>query len=292
MDSPSHNKVYHKIEGNNQAFLDALARYVDENKSDPLTKKQIEGWELSWEDQRASADNLFSSAEWSFSPTDVIQGKLVWKGEYTIAEIYALCCWEPSQNSEKASKLPKEGSLYFSLRANLRFRTKYDKDQTESTKTRDEKKSEDKIRSKMIQRLRDDKFIKQLLSDEKKFPKKSQESAVLCEAFLKVYTPENQSEPQFEERVDVTDNVAESIRRAVFSRAESSLDVVDLLLNLPILPCSIHKVVPCPLADRAKLRLLEDAMFDECERHDDELIDDLTIVASNMESGSNKRTKR
>ena len=113
------------------------------------------------------------------------------------------------------------------------------------------------------------------------------------------------SSGQFEERVDVIDSVAEGLRRGVFSSAESSLDVTELLLSLPFLPGSAHKVVHCPLADRAKLRLLEDAMFDACEREgEDEIIDDLKISSQDKsehystpqdetrEMKSNKRSKR
>jgi hypothetical protein len=126
-----------------------------------------------------------------------------------------------------------------------------------------------------------------------------------------VNTAEGELSPRFEERVDVVDHVAESLRRAVFSQAESSLDVIEMLLALPILPMSVHDIAPCPLADRAKLRLLEDAMFDACEREgEDEIIGDLQISPATPDekaeaghkhhpkqqqqqiSGSNKRTKR
>merc|ERR1719506_499809 len=40
-------------------------------------------------------------------------------------------------------------------------------------------------------------------------------------------------------------------------------------------------MIHCPLADRTKLRLLEDAMFDACEREgEEELIDELRISPS------------
>ena len=89
-----------------------------------------------------------------------------------------------------------------------------------------------------------------------------------------------------EERVNVSDPVAEGLRRALFSQAESSLDLVEILLSLPILPTATSSATAtatalsftCPLANRAKLRLLEDAMLDACEREgEDDLIDDLTI---------------
>ena len=306
MDAETTNKSYryHKLEGN-EAFLAALERYVEENKPDPLVKKQIEGWEMSWKDQESSEnkDLLSTSDEWAFSPTDVIQGTLTWKGDYLIAELHTLCCWEPTAKEENSTsnkqvKIPAKGSFYFSVHANLQFRTKFDKSQHDQPKSKEEKKSEEKIRAKMIQRLREDRFIKQLLVDDKS--KKSEEGCLLCEATIKAYTPEGKSEAQFEERVDVIDNVAESLRRAVFSRAESTLDIAEVLLNLPLLPGSVHDVVSCPMADRAKLRLLEDAMFDECEKQDDEIIDELKISTEKVDSVqkgnqnevSNKRTKR
>jgi hypothetical protein len=71
------------------------------------------------------------------------------------------------------------------------------------------------------------------------------------------------------------------------------LDLIELILALPSLPGTYHHHdhhhrnhqehqsiddTTTPLANRAKLRLLEDAMLDECEKEGEgELIQELTI---------------
>lgn len=310
----------HTLKG--EAFQLALERYVDDNKPDPIVLKQIEGFELSWagasnEEEEESNDDsskkLGCPSDLSFTPTDIVQGVLTWKGDYMCAEIEALCCWEPhsknksSSRKDGAHKLPLNGSLYFVLRSSLRFRNKHDKpagDDGDESKSKEEKKAGEKIRSRMIKRLKEDSFIKKLLPDDSKNNKESSIATILCEAKVSVKTPDNDTSPsQFEERVDVTDSIGEGLRRALFSSAESSLDVAELLLSLPFLPGAAHQVLNCPLADRAKLRLLEDAMFDACEREgEDDLIGDLKISSkadeetkpnqSSQSKQSSKRTKR
>ena len=90
------------------------------------------------------------------------------------------------------------------------------------------------------------------------------------------------------------------IKNAIFSHVEDNLDVFELLLNMPYLPRSsgrdgpLDSAVPSDLTtqglepstskvcdmlgDRAYLRLLEDAMFDACEKEgEEEILDDLNI---------------
>mmetsp|Transcript_507 Transcript_507/g.1018 ORF Transcript_507/g.1018 Transcript_507/m.1018 type:complete len:412 (-) Transcript_507:90-1325(-) len=104
---------------------------------------------------------------------------------------------------------------------------------------------------------------------------------------------------ELEERVNVHEGTLEGIRMALFSHCDNNLDVLELLLNMPYFPRSTksttlattmdksisesiytdatkHSMIM--LAERAYLRLLEDAMFDACEREgEDELLDDLNI---------------
>ena len=323
--------IHHTLDG--EMFQRALERYVDENKPDPLVLKQIEKFEMSWDttqqERSGDAENEGSSklgcpADLSFTPTDVIHGVLTWNGDYMCAEIEALCCWAPhvmsdSTENNGTNKMPSHGSLYFALRPTLRFRTKHDKRPGDESKSKEERKADEKLRSRMIKRLKEDIFIKKLVPDtlnndsiKKSSSEHKQPDTILCEARVSVNSSENGSDDantsggQFEERVDVTDSVAEGLRRGLFSSAESALDVAELLLSLPILPCKAHKILLCPLADRAKLRLLEDAMFDACEREgEDEIIDDLKISSQDKsehstetapnespQKKSNKRSKR
>ena len=84
----------------------------------------------------------------------------------------------------------------------------------------------------------------------------------------------------------------------MFGHSEDNLDVLEIVLNMPYLPRgsfssggggeegadptvvldATTSSALCELAQRAYLRLLEDAMFDACEREgEDELLDDLNI---------------
>jgi len=308
----------HVLEG--EAFQNALERYVDENKPDPLVRKQIESFELSWEPSSSLSDATTTTAsnnnsltcprDLSFTPTDVVQGVLTWKGEYKVAKVEVLCCWEPqtirkepasdlngnSKDVQAAMPMSSTGSLYFSLQSTLSFRNEHEKRPGDKEKSKEDRKADEKIQKRMTKRLKEDVFIKKLLSDnddkvdDDDNPSKA--TTILCQARVSVQTPHDGGTSQFEERVDVTDSVAEGLRRAIFSSAESSLEVVEFLLSLPILPGSSHKtIVHCPLADRAKLRLLEDAMFDACEREgEDEIIDDLKISVSQDHEKSNDAT--
>lgn len=112
--------------------------------------------------------------------------------------------------------------------------------------------------SKLKKRLSQDDYIAKLLSDK----------PVLLEANIL------HSADHLEERVDCKDEVAEGIRRAILSLADSTLDVFEALVALPFWP-EKNK-----LGHRARLRLLEDAMCNECEEQDNELaVEDLDLGA-------------
>jgi hypothetical protein len=284
---------HHTLDG--KAFQAALERYVDENKPDPLVLKQIQAWEMEWQDK---GEALMATEDLSFVPTDCLRGTLTWKGDYMTANVSTCCSWASDSKTQRQD-------FYFVLKASLGVTPDTDI-------SKDETKRQDKIRDKMIQRLKEDTYIKKLLSGKAK-EGASDNSEVLCEAKVSLQSNDNGEPEQLEERVDVTDLVAEGLRRALFSQAESSLDVIDVLLSLPLLPGSAHSLpFKCVLADRAKLRLLEDAMFDACEREgEDELIEDLNIspgvsqddtpngggrrakhIKAQQQNKSNKKTKR
>ena len=84
-----------------------------------------------------------------------------------------------------------------------------------------------------------------------------------------------------EERVFCNDTMAQALHRCLFTTAEDSLDVFDVVLGLPLLPTVAHEGQvshTSPLADRVKLRCLEEATVDACDQHgDDELVEELHI---------------
>lgn len=75
-----------------------------------------------------------------------------------------------------------------------------------------------------------------------------------------------------EERFFTDEEIAEAVRRAVWSTADR-IDIIDLLGRL-YLPSSSSG----DLGNRARLRLLEDAMYDACEQEgEEELVEELQI---------------
>ena len=135
------------------------------------------------------------------------------------------------------------------------------------------------------------------------------EGITLCEALIQRNRTTQSLE--LEERVNVDESILDGVRSAIYSHAEDNLDVLELLLNMPYLPriaggfifplCNNAKgrggevgdhvsssftsddattmTIINELAQRAYMRLLEDAMFDACEKEgEDELLDDLTIT--------------
>jgi hypothetical protein len=186
-------------------------------------------------------------------------GSLEIHGEHMVVTLISKCTWTS----------PDMGTLSFSLSARARFRNK-----PKQGKKQD--KVANRIRAEMMKRLRDDDYVKPLLEEN---------GLDLCEAHIHV-RPGN----ELEERVRVDDNVAEGVRRSIYSQSEGTLGLLDLLVSLPLLP-SIS------LAQRAKLRLLEDAMVDACEKEgENELFDELTLKVDKEEDRDEtkfqKRTKR
>ena len=143
---------------------------------------------------------------------------------------------------------------------------------------------------------------------------------LLCEALI-LQNPHNTSNThcqrstsegggELEERVNVNDGTLEGIRKAIFSHTEDNLDVLELLLKMPYLPLSCRggdgdgsSATPSTqgteysnsqtktrdmLGDRVYLRLLEDAMFDSCEREwEGDMLDDLNISSDHAANDNN-----
>jgi hypothetical protein len=221
-------------------FQESLLRYVDETKPDALTKRQIESWTLEWEEHS--------------SKNAPIHGRLTIKGDYMVLTMHVRCNWSYTQGI---------GSLDFLLEATARFLTQSEL-KTSTIQTFVGKKGElqlSKIRATMRARLKEDDYIKKLLLGEN--------TAVLCEATITVDEPEH----KLEEKVYINDDGLEAFRRCIYSRGDDSLAVMELLASLDFL-----KTPGCPLGKRAKLRLLEEAMADACEKQvEEEFLVELAI---------------
>jgi hypothetical protein len=167
-----------------------------------------------------------------FSPTHVVSGSLRIRGGYDFLSVtLQMACWW------------SEDKLFFRVCASAAF----DDDNT---------KENSKTARQLKLRLQKDDYVSKLTT---------LQPVEVCVARI------HQSPNDLEERVDCQEDIGEGIRRAVFSAADSALDVFEILLNFPSLP--VNK-----LASRAKLRLLEDAMCNACEQEgEDELVSDLEL---------------
>jgi len=178
---------------------------------------------------------------------------------------------------------------------------------------RKERAAKRKIRAEMKKRLCSDPLIRRLLTEEdadrtnddastekkkmlttkQKHPNNG-DGLPLCEALIQQNQTPSLVESagnvvvELEERVNVHENSLEGMRNALFGHCEDNLDVLEILLGMPYLPRSTggsdsgaksaNRAALSTLAERTHLRLLEDAMFDACEREgEDELLDDLEI---------------
>ena len=170
-----------------------------------------------------------------------------------------LCYWKGTK---------KDGAIRFSCDVvRGEFTTEPKVNQDKSLPDMKAVKVAQKIHQKMIKRLRDDDYISKLVKGQKQN---------LVEATITV-----KDTGELEERVYCDETTAEGIRRGIFTTAESSLDVFDWIVCLPFLPSIAHEgcvSITTPLADRVKLRCLEEATYDACEQQDEEeIVDDLHI---------------
>lgn len=269
-------------------FQIAIDRYIDCNKPDHLARKQLEGWSFQWCDEKLETKNDDNFVK---DPSHKLQGTLEIGGEFMVIHLQIVCMWNASasnsDNSDKNASV-QYGDFFFSCHAHARFWTNSEwKEKGKQNTDKKDKKIQDKIRSKIITRLQEDAYISKLLATTN-LNVESQQSASndVIKRSLLAQANIHFSPSSLEERVTVSDDVCEAIKRAIWSSAESPLDVVEVILHLPFLPTTDHAssedtaspIVTTSLANRAKLRLLEDAMCDACEREgEEEILDDLKI---------------
>lgn len=308
-------------------FNDALARHIDASKPDPLAKNQIESLYINWEQEEEQLDGVDDDSRGGTAGTKTssLRGTLTLSSEYISVSIHVQCHWKMKDqsgqnkerrcdmNSKSASTTSSDGvdaaaakqfqeEFDFKLTASASKSTVRSKDAHEQG-GKDCKASE-KRRAEMLKRLRSDHYVRRLFVDDKANTD-CLVGAPLCEALIQqnlrsgvISASSNNDIDELEERVNVEEGTLQGIKNAIFSKSEDNLDVLEILLNMPYLPRlsspssndkddAVSNQLPSKLADRAYLRLLEDAMFDACEKEgEDELLDDLNI--SEARSGKEK----
>jgi len=318
------------VELSSDMFAEAVDRYIDYNKPDPLCTKQLKEWTMEWTNSNNDDDDIGNQgsqkdderkgrmssssvstdarqAETSSTSSFEIQGTLNIANKFIALQLYVSCRWATSTSrvhpSSTTTQQQDHGTLHFSCHASARLITTNDDDEEEDNKLSvKESKKERKIRSQMISRFREDAYISKLLLlssrksstqiDEDGSSSTSRHMSLLLAHADILFTPN-----ELEERVAFSEDVCEGIKRAIWSSVESPLDVIDLIVNLPFLPTTTTNTTTTTtttsLANRAKLRLLEDAMCDACEKEgEDELLDELQISGQKKNSPSTNQKKQ
>ena len=267
-------------------FQDSLIRYIGTSKPDPLARAQLEKLALSWEQDD--------------SEQMICCGTLSISSEYVCVTILVMCnCKIDTTNNTAGGAADFQNEFHFQLTASAKLlpvSTAGEEGEQPKKKLRskEERVAKRKLHTGMLKRLQSDKLISRLLEDDKDSkqttnkPTKGVGVVAFCEAIVQQNPNNNNTvDGELEERVNVHDETLEGIRNAVFSHTEDNLDVLELLLSMPYLPRTTttqyenvdgQERTLLVLGDRAYLRLLEDAMFDACEKEgEDDMLDELNI---------------
>jgi len=239
-------------------------------------------------------------------------------------ELYALASFITTVTPVTTARTPNVNSnvnsnVNVNVNSNVNVKGKGKHDQKQNANRR-----QDKLRTSVIDRMRSDPYIRRILlmmpaADHQAHAHahanahaNAQKKVLLCDASIKFELArestkhdihsQSMSMPmpmpmnQLEERVYVSEDALEAIRRALFSQMDSmdgNILLMEFLLDMPYLPrrrsahmasnSSEHaeRIVESMLAGRIVLRVLEDVMLDACEKAgEDELLDDLNISNS------------
>eukprot|EP00979_Chaetoceros_neogracilis_P017409 scaffold10218_cov240-Chaetoceros_neogracile.AAC.6 len=302
-----------------EVFLQHYDQFLQEQKPDPLLLKQLQSLQIEWNDGLPfhATDPIEHGATTNTTTNASTNGILTIVGEYTAVALQASCQWTVDVTSgmckmhfqlhiqASASATTKEDGLALALKQNIN-----------ATMTKKEERLQDEVRRRIMARLQSDPYIRRINN--------VKEKVLLCDALiqfkLKLKHPidvsivDEQGDitnsatmiPSFstactamdelEERVYVSEDSLEGLRRCMFSHMESPIFAMELLLAMPYLPQRhgsksmvmdeerMDEKFRGMLSERVILRVLEDVMVDECEREgEDDLLSDLNIEAEQEE---------
>lgn len=242
-------------------FETIIDKYLQDNHGlDPIVKRQIQSWKFEWNeaDREVSSPGAVSEAPSSSNHKQLphsYSGSLIWRSEDSIlvVTIYSTCSWSDTL-------------LEWTCRARADF-ADVPTDKTQK-----------KIYKKLKSRLEKDDYISKLFHSD---PLIEQDECTTPHGTILAQASVNTADNGLEERVWTNSDVAEGIRRSIWNSAEEPIDVLEFVIQyLPLLPCVAYTQLQqtTSLADRAVLRLLEDAMCDACDREGEgEVLEDLHI---------------
>jgi hypothetical protein len=288
-------------------FHQSYEQFLQEQKPDPLVLKQLQSLHIEWKDIDDDDDiNDFpTDAKFQIDKhTNGTCGILAIVGEHTTVILKACCNWKvPIDNASSMCEMHFE--LYAQASLTPKALWKSHAQTPEDNIGKKEERLNDKIRSGVMNRMKEDPYVRRIMKEE---------TALLCDASIqfKLHVPpppptctvENKEDistvyptgvpplpssciDELEERVYVSEDALEGLRRGLFSQMESSIFAMELLLAMPYLPqrspCENldernEKKLEVMLSERVVMRVLEDVMVNECEKEgEDDLLSDLSI---------------
>jgi len=263
-------------------FDEAVASFIDEYKPDPLVKKQIQKLQFDWREAETIHlhENEFLNRH---SSKNIIQGILHISSEYCTVNVDATCVWH--------NGIETQHEMYFSLNVSATLHdiqsTKFSS--IDDKNDRKENRMNKKAHSGVVQRLRGDTLVKRFLDVDQ---------VLLAEAHVKFNCedPDLHRITKLEERVISSTDSIGGLKTLLFSFMESNIEVLEFLLHLPYLPREKQGASLKPsreLGERVALRLLEDAMLDECEKEgEDDMLEDLNLSDDVVVEQNSKKTKK
>lgn len=268
-------------------FEACVEKFIDEEKPDPLILKQIQSLCITWEN--SALDTESQNSKESTEREYYINGTIKIVGEYITLKLRAKCTWT---GSDSLNRMHFELESDFTLTPKSQWKRLGIDRVEEGRETKS--KTEDKIRSKMMKRIKSDPVISKHLDTA---------SSLLCDAYIQFKQCEtNQSNlEELEERVYVSEDTLAAIHQSFFPQSDSPIFVMEFLLNMPYLsttdlkssPSSIDENRRKRLAQRVILRLLEECMIDECTKEEEnDLLSDLCISQECDEDDISHRNQR
>ena len=256
------------------------------------------------------SDTAVGMIPMNFTPSHVVSGRLQISTEYMILTLYTKCVWMGDRmNGSIRFTCHVSAAPNISTSSSTTTNSTMTKsgDVTDVTTKTTKKKDSTRITTTMIERLCRDEYIRKILVSDasgndtgSSDTNQNRHRYLLCSASMD--TKHEQSYHN-EERVYCDETIGEAIRRTIYSSSDSVLDIVDILFRLPYLPCTDSHAVTTTttptsgghdgtattttttttkLADRVRLRLLEEATYDVCDNEpDEEIVDDLSIKDNN-----------
>jgi hypothetical protein len=297
-----------------------VERYLDENRPDPLSEKQARGWTFEWGDaegegpadrdgagkqqgrEGGGGGSSSSKSGWQ----QQLRRRVAWRGDHACVVLRSECEWTDEE-------------FRCAIWASAELAPPAAADEAARKDGKRKAGAGSKIQRLVAERLSSDDYVAKLLGGASRAaggddpPRGGRAGApspsplLLCEARILAQAaapargegppsaPASPGGPRAappqvrEERYGTDEAAAEAIRRCVWSSADDATDVLQFVVQyLPLLPAAPAGMpnglgpgtAAILLADRARLRLLEDALVDACQRQaDDEMVGGLGLGA-------------